>query len=367
MLRYHVRSRDLINLVTEIKEKKLIMSPYFQRNLVWREVHKRDFIETILLGLPFPQIFIAQGEIDVETMRSQACIVDGQQRMNAITEYVLDNLTVLGKKFSELDTNAREEFLRYQVPVIDLEIKASDDQIIDIFQRLNRTFYALSAIEKMSTEFATVDLMLIAKYACGLIETDVSDQENEDDFLNTHPLQPPEFIAWAKDRQVKYFQKIVLEKDIFSAQELARVVHLMHTLNILSTIAFGFFARNDQTREFLEKGDSNFEKRSELISRLNRAGKFILSLDLPSNSAWWSKSNSFSLVVICAWHIFELEEQEPSDVAAKLTDFANDMPADYALSAREGVNNRKQRIDRHKTLSRVLGLSEDERPVHDSN
>lgn len=364
MLRYHVRSRDLVSLVNEVDEKKLIMSPYFQRNLVWREVHKRDFVETILLGLPFPQIFIAQGEIDVETMRSQACIVDGQQRMNAITEYVRGNLSVQGEKFSDLDTQRREDFLRYQVPVIDLEIKASDPQIIEIFQRLNRTFYALSAIEKMSTEFATVDLMLIAKFACGLIEVDPSDQEDDGDYLGTYPLQPPEFIDWAREKKIDSFQALVLKRDIFTAQELARVVHLMHTLNLLSTIASGFFNRNDRTREFLEKGDSNFDGRDELLSRLNRASKFILSLDIPFESMWWSKSNSFSLMVICAWHIFELEDRQPHDVARRLIEFSQDLPSDYALSAREAVNNRKQRIDRHKAISRILDLPEDERPIN---
>ncbi|AXT34477.1 DUF262 domain-containing protein [Phaeobacter sp. LSS9] len=367
MLRYHVRSRDLINLVTEVEEKKLIMSPYFQRNLVWREVHKRDFVETILLGLPFPQIFIAQGEIDVETMRSQACIVDGQQRMNAITEYVRGNLSVQGKKFSDLPPEAREDFLRYQVPVIDLEIKASDSQIIDIFQRLNRTFYALSAIEKMSTEFATVDLMLIAKFACGLLEIDPGNQEDDEDPLGTYPLQPPEFIDWARGKKVDSFQALVLKKDIFTAQELARVVHLMYTLNLLSTIASGFFTRNDRTREFLEAGDSNFAKRDELVSRLDRASKFILSLEIPSDSMWWNKSNSFSLMVICAWHIFELEDRNPLDVAEKLVEFSQNLPDEYALSAREGVNNRKQRIDRHKAISRILELPDGERPINEFN
>ena len=43
MTKYHVRSRELIDLVNEIKSKRLIMSPYFQRNLVWRQIHKVDF------------------------------------------------------------------------------------------------------------------------------------------------------------------------------------------------------------------------------------------------------------------------------------------------------------------------------------
>ncbi len=94
MTKYQVRSRELIDLVNEIRSKRLIMSPYFQRNLVWRLVHKVDFIKTILLGYPFPQIFIARGNIDLETMTTTSCIVDGQQRMNSISEYLKDQFKV---------------------------------------------------------------------------------------------------------------------------------------------------------------------------------------------------------------------------------------------------------------------------------
>ena len=172
------------------------------------------------------------------------------------------------------------------------------------------------------------------------------------------------FKKWAKGKKIGGFRSLILEREIFSPQELARVVHLMHTLNLLSTIASGFFARNDRTREFLENGLSNFGGRDELIARLNRASEFILSLNLPSQSIWWSKSSSFSLVVLCAWHIFELECQDRPSVTEKLIEFAKDMPPEYERAAREGVNDRKQRIDRHKALSKALGLSEEERPIN---
>ena len=81
MIKYQVRSRDLLDISNDIKDGRLIISPYFLRNLVWRELHKKDFIETILKGYPFPQIFIARGSIDLETMSTTSCIVDGQQRI----------------------------------------------------------------------------------------------------------------------------------------------------------------------------------------------------------------------------------------------------------------------------------------------
>lgn len=359
MLRYHVRSRDLIAIVDDLRTRKLILSPYFQRNLVWRDVHKKDFIDTILLGLPFPQIFIAQGDIDVETLTSRSVIVDGQQRVNAIKEFVSGDLVVNGKTFDQLPN--KEEFLRYQVPVIDLELKASDPQIIDIFKRLNRTFYALSSIEKMSTEYATVDLMLIAKFACGLLRPVEEGNQEEDEAVELHPLMPEDFLPWATNFDMNNFQTWLLKNRIFSEFEIARIVHLMFTLNIISTVHSGFFPRNDKTREFLDNTLDSFPFRGDILSGLEVAAETIMGIGLPEDSVWYSKSNAFSLMVICFWHSDALRRKGLDNVRANLIDFSDNLPEDYALAAREGVNNRKQRITRHEKLAEVLGVSADER------
>ncbi|WP_157969012.1 DUF262 domain-containing protein [Tropicimonas sp. IMCC34011] len=346
-------------MVDDLRAGKLILSPYFQRNLVWRDVHKKDFIDTILLGLPFPQIFIAQGDIDVETLTSRSVIVDGQQRVNAIKEFVSGDLEVNGKTFNQLEN--KEEFLRYQVPVIDLELKASDPQIIDIFKRLNRTFYALSSIEKMSTEYATVDLMLIAKFACGLLRSIEDSDQEEEELVDLHPLMPEDFLPWASSFDMTNFQRWLLKTKIFTEFEIARVVHLMFTLNIISTVYSGFFPRNDKTREFLEDTQDRFPFRDEILSGLEMAAETFLKIDLPSDSVWYSKSNAFSLMVICFWHSDALRRKGVDTVKSALMDLADNLPDDYALAAREGVNNRKQRITRHEKLAEVLGVSTDER------
>ena len=362
MLRYHVRSRDLITLIDDLRENKLIMSPYFQRNLVWRDVHKKDFIETILLGLPFPQIFIAQGDIDVETLTTRSVIVDGQQRVNSIKEFVSNELEVNGRTFSLLQAQDKEDFLRYQVPVIDLDIKASDPQIIDIFKRLNRTFYALSSIEKMSTEYATVDLMLIAKYASGLHRsTDDSAQDDNEEPAELHPLMPEEFLPWASGFDVSEFQNWLLKSGIFSEFEIARVVHLMFTLNIISTALSGFFPRNDKTRELLDRAHNRLPYRDEILASLNRSAATINEMNLPMNSVWYTKSNAYSLMIICFWHSDALQRIGIKNVGDRLREFGEKLPEDYALAAREGVNNRRQRIIRHEKLAEVLGVPSNER------
>lgn len=41
-LRYQIRTTALVNVVSDMKNKRLIPNAYFQRNLVWREIHKKS-------------------------------------------------------------------------------------------------------------------------------------------------------------------------------------------------------------------------------------------------------------------------------------------------------------------------------------
>ncbi|MEH2151765.1 DUF262 domain-containing protein [Nostoc sp.] len=45
-------------------------------------------METILLKLPFPEIYLADGEIDLDVQTSKTLVVDGQQRLSTIYQYV---------------------------------------------------------------------------------------------------------------------------------------------------------------------------------------------------------------------------------------------------------------------------------------
>jgi len=78
----------IIELYNRLSSGILITDPDFQRNLVWRKSHKYNFIETILNNYPFPEIYIASSEMDIETLESKEVVVDGQQRLNSIMEYI---------------------------------------------------------------------------------------------------------------------------------------------------------------------------------------------------------------------------------------------------------------------------------------
>ena len=212
MIDYRVRSVSLLNLVNDIRNGTLIPDAYFQRNLVWREVHKVDFIKTILMGLPFPQIFISKGKVDIESMSEISCIVDGQQRSNAITEYINDKFTVDGVFYSGLSDSEKSAFLKYEVAVIELDLENDDPKVQEIFQRTNRTSNSLTLIEKMASEFSTSYYMLVAK----LLSDQINIERSSVDELKEDPNIPDEFYAWAKKQKISKFNLLITKKGVFT-------------------------------------------------------------------------------------------------------------------------------------------------------
>jgi hypothetical protein len=342
-----------------------MLLPYFQRNLVWRDTHRRDFIDTILKGYPFPQIFLARGPINLETMEAYQCVVDGQQRLNTIRDFVGDKLDVDGKLFSELSASVREAFLKYEVPVIDFDLEAGDERLKDIFHRLNRTFYSLTAIEKIASEYSASEFLLVARLLCGEITNDAAEIEDDlddatiddevpeaeataatpNDAYNRFSRDPGidnDTWAWLLERADGPFTKLVKSKDIFSSFEFDRKVPLMFTLTIMCTYLAGYFNRNDRVRKFLEEKNSEFPERQDLIDALNKAASFIDGMNLPQPSMWWNKANFFTLVCELTRND-ALMATGTEAVGQRLIRFSQAVPSEYALAAREATGRKRER------------------------
>lgn len=354
MIKYQVRSKELIDLVNDIKNKRLILSPYFQRNVVWRDLHKIEFIRTILMGLPFPQIFIARGTIDVDTMISNSCIVDGQQRTTAIMQYIKNELQVDGKFFAELTSEAKEEFLKFQVPIIDLDIKEDDPLIVEIFKRLNRTYYSLSIIEKQATEFASSEYMITAKILSDELFGNISLDDEEEEVRGVDPNIPPDTVAWAKTICPKNYNKFIQDHGIFTSHEISRKVPLSFTLSIMATCIGGFFNRNRLVNEHLETYAAEFEQKNELIGKIDGVAKKFNSFKFRKGSYWLNKTNAFSLFVAIYNNYEVVSVDRITDLKDRFELFATNPPADYSLAAKEAVNNRRERLLRNDYICRIL-------------
>lgn len=372
-LRYQVRSREIVDLYNAMRTSRLTLNPYFQRNLVWRDAHKRDFIDTILKGYPFPQIFLARGPIDLVSMEANQCVVDGQQRLNTIRQYIEGALIVEGGAFSDLPARKREEFLKYEVAVIDFDLNAGDPRLKDVFHRLNRTYYSLSAIEKISSEYSASEFLLVARVLCGEITKHVDElsleflDEDEGDGDDNSEFQAPLAVSpfardpgiddsswqWLEERSDGPYATLLRETSVFTPFEFDRKVPLMFTLNVMCTYLLGYFNRNDKVRRLLEDKNSYFAERDEVVLAINSAASYVKDLALEPGSMWWNKANFFTLICELARNP-DARLNSPASTRDKLAAFAEGVEDDYSLAAREAVGRKAQRELRGAVIRRLL-------------
>lgn len=133
-------------LVSWENRGKINLQPDFQRNFVWNSSKASRLIESLLLDIPLPVIYVAE-----ERDRTYS-VVDGQQRLTSICSYVngtfpggqsfklsgLKVLTELNRKaFSDLPLEHQEEILNSILRVIIIERDSDPDVKFEVFERLN--------------------------------------------------------------------------------------------------------------------------------------------------------------------------------------------------------------------------------------
>ncbi len=163
------------DLVQWKSKGEIELSPLYQRNSVWNETAKAYLIDTIVRGLPIPPIFLRQ-TIDVNTKTTNRQIIDGQQRVRAILDYVVaesfsikksHNKALGGKKYSDLDPEVQEMILEYEI-LAEVVTEKDDSIIYDMFARLNSNNIVLNKQEirnsKYWGEFKVLVYRLSSKY-----------------------------------------------------------------------------------------------------------------------------------------------------------------------------------------------------------
>ena len=160
MNKTNVKIVSISDIVQWNERGELELSPKYQRNTVWNEKAKAYLIDTIVRGLPIPPIFLRQ-TVDINTKSTMREIIDGQQRIRAILEYVVEerfaikkshNKELGGKKYSELDDETREAILEYDLAA-EVVTEKDESLIYDMFARLNSNNYVLNRQEIRNSKY----------------------------------------------------------------------------------------------------------------------------------------------------------------------------------------------------------------------
>lgn len=70
-------------IVSQLRRGNIVLNPSFQRRDAWKVQQKSRFIESLILGLPIPQIVLAE----VKDQRGKFIVLDGKQRLLSILQY----------------------------------------------------------------------------------------------------------------------------------------------------------------------------------------------------------------------------------------------------------------------------------------
>ena len=308
-------SKKISDLVGMIRRGELILQPEFQRKLVWNPSHKEAFIDTILSGYPFPEIYIAQSGIDVETLQSQQVVVDGQQRLTTIMQYINENNPDFGKKvpkYKDLEQKAKEDFLNYNVVIRDLQ-DVEPNTIKEVFRRINQTKFNLEQIE---------------------IQNAIYDGE---------------FITTAKEILDDF---PINQLPVFNDIEISRMGDLNFILLAMATYEEGgYFVGNKNTEDYIVRFNDNYENKEHIKGVFSSIINHICELELPNDSIWFRKSNFLTLLMELIWkeditpNLKEKLVLFESNITQNKGDKSNDFGIYYSYMY-TGTNSRNARVER---------------------
>lgn len=278
----------IIEIFNKIRSGQLLVNSDYQRKLVWKKQHKFDFIDTILCNYPFPEVYLAPGTLDQEKLILVDEIVDGQQRLTTIRDYIngvdvfcLPKIPI--KRFSELDVAERSSFLNYEISIRYLK-GVDQNQVKDIFQRINKTDYALNSVERLNAQWGESEFICFCKQ---LVETD----------FDSNAVQ---YIVSSKNRDIllNFFHGNEDDDSIFSSGDKSRMLALQYIMTVIATIdSREYFPRNDRINRYIQGFNDSFPQASELEAAIIRAVEFIQSLNIDRKSRWLKKTNLFTLLV----------------------------------------------------------------------
>ena len=218
------------------KTKALELTPKFQRRSVWKSPARGYLIDTLIKGMPVPPIYLRRRQSDdfKHTVRE---VIDGQQRISAVIDFIEGKFALRkglngakkAMKFSEL-SNADQDAIREYSFICEVISGVSDEEVLQMFARLNTYSVQLSAQELRNGKWFGVFKQTAYQLAFEHVE------------------------FWRSTR-------------IFSEQKIARMLEAELTSELLIAMDDGMQDKKKSIDSFYEKYDEEFEGATRLSTR----------------------------------------------------------------------------------------------------
>lgn len=325
-------NKKIVDVYNMMRDGNLKLAPAFQRKLVWNSEHKEKFLDTVLSGLPFPEVHFADGNIDLEKKTSTTLVVDGQQRLSTLFEYIDGTHKEIYSSiqpFAILQPEQQTDFLDYSIVIRDLG-RIDQTKIIEIFKRINSVNYALNAIEVQNA------------------------------------LYQGAFISTAKE--ILNNSNIFRDTELFSDTDASRMKDLEYVLLLLATAEEqGYFPFAVKIEGLIKQFDDEYPHRNAMLSSFADIASLIEACNLPEDS-FWKKRSSFFTLVMELWFLNESTGKLPTsqNLTVLLVEFEDrvrarrkndpevDLLAAYYKYVYQNTGSKKARITRSDAFSPEL-------------
>jgi Protein of unknown function DUF262 len=339
------------------REGTLQIRPPFQRKPVWAARQKSYLIESILLGLPVPEVYIQQ--VVTDEGDTTYAVVDGQQRIRTVLQFVgveddpeqqqfskfaLDKLPPDSRwynvTFTELSAEEKRAFYGYKFAVRTLNTN-NDEDVRDMFRRLNKFLTPLNAQELRNAIYTGPFIRLVESLA-------------------DNPY-------WAENKVV-------------TATQIRRMVDLQFVSELLIGVMHGPQGGSqkivDEYYEQYEDSEPEFPGQKRARLRFVETLRTIESI-LPRlrETRWSNLADFYSLFVALAATLREREITHLGDerLGHALMRFALDVDTKledpdaevarrvsvYSNNVQRGANDRVRRGERHRVLLREINAALD--------
>lgn len=153
---------EIESLFGRWKRGKLILQPDFQRQFVWDRAKASRLIESVLMSVPLPIVYLAEGSDGKEY------VIDGQQRLTSFFSFLdgkfpngdpfrLGKMSVFPelerKTFAELDEAIQDKIRYFEIRTIVILSASDPDLKFEIFERLNTGSVPLNDMELRNCVF----------------------------------------------------------------------------------------------------------------------------------------------------------------------------------------------------------------------
>ncbi|OCA82211.1 hypothetical protein A8F94_20060 [Bacillus sp. FJAT-27225] len=291
----------------------IVLSPDYQRQYRSTLAEEASIIESLLLGIPIPEIFLVRTSNAGIQLRH---VMDGQHRLTAIYRFVKDkfalkNLEILSedfsvynKRFSELNREHKIKILGSHLSILEFFPFEDDEIEIELFKRYNRNTKPLEKHEIAMATYYSKTSQFITNFINEIIENSEKKPEYWD-LVRIYNITKDR-----KDKQKNHQELCILLSILLMGPDL--------------TAKDGVEAANNflKSKSKLFKNDED-ENLGELKLKLDAFNQFVLKLsevvEYPFSNSIYKISEKrmakyhvgVSMVLAVIFYYFEIDIDHP--------------------------------------------------------